>query len=65
MENTTVAVPYDKEKVDALVIFLGHRNTTIGIELRKTMDSLYNKYVLNLVREYICEKEEIPTKKEG
>ena len=66
MEKSTVTVQYDREKVDALKIYLGHKNTTIDIELQKTMDSLYGKVVPNLVREFIKEKEEMNTKrKEG
>ena len=66
MTNTIVQLPFDKEKVDALEIYLGHKSTTIEIELQKTMDSLYGKVVPALVREFIREKEEIHTKrKEG
>lgn len=66
MEKSTVIVQFDREKVDALKIYLGHKNTTIDIELQKTMDSLYGKVVPNLVREFIKEKEEMNTKrKEG
>ncbi len=66
MEKSTVTVQFDREKVDALKIYLGHKNTTIDIELQKTMDSLYGKVVPNLVREFIKEKEEMNTKrKEG
>ena len=66
MEKSTVTVQFDREKVDALKIYLGHKNTTIDIELQKTMDSLYGKVVPNLVREFIKEKEEMNMKrKEG
>lgn len=66
MEKSTVTVQFDREKVDALKIYLGHKNTTIDIELQKTMDSLYGKYVPNLVREFIKEKAEMNNKrKEG
>lgn len=66
MEKSTVTVQFDREKVDALKIYLGHKNTTIDIELQKTMDSLYGKVVPNLVREFIKEKEEMNMRrKEG
>ena len=66
MEKSTVTLQFDREKVDALKIYLGHKNTTIDIELQKTMDSLYGKVVPNLVREFIKEKEEMNNKrKEG
>ena len=63
MEKTTVAVPFDKEKTVALQIYLGQKNTTLDIELSKTMDSLYSKVVPNLVRDFIQKKEEMTTKK--
>ena len=63
MEKSTVTVQFDREKVDALKIYLGHKNTTIDIELQKTMDSLYGKVVPNLVRDFIRKKEEMTTKK--
>ena len=53
MEKSTVTVQFDREKVDALKIYLGHKNTTIDIELQKTMDSLYGKVVPSLVRDFI------------
>ena len=63
MEKSTVTVQFDREKVDALKIYLGHKNTTIDIELQKTMDSLYSKVVPNLVRDFIQKKEEMTTKR--
>ena len=63
MEKTVVAVPFDKEKAVALQIYLGQKNTTLDIELGKTMDSLYSKFVPNLVRDFIQKKEEISTKR--
>ena len=66
MEKSTVTVQFDREKVDALKIYLGHKNTTIDIELQKTMDSLFTKAVPAVVREFIKEKEEMNAKrKEG
>ena len=63
MEKTTVSVPFDKEKMVALQIYLGQKNTTLDIELGKTMDSLYSKVVPNLVRDFIQKKEEMTTKR--
>lgn len=63
MEKSTVTVQFDREKVDALKIYLGHKNTSIDIELQKTMDSLYCKFVPNLVRDFIQKKEEMTTKR--
>ena len=63
MEKTTVTVSFDKEKTVALQIYLGQKNTTLDIELSKTMDSLYSKVVPNLVRDFIQKKEEMTMKK--
>ncbi|MBR3032227.1 MAG: hypothetical protein IKH92_04320 [Clostridiales bacterium] len=63
MEKMTVSVPFDKEKAVALQIYLGQKNSTLDIELIKTMDSLYSKFVPNLVRDFIQKKEEISTKR--
>ena len=63
MEKTTVTVPFDKEKAVALQIYLGQKNTTLDIELGRAMDSLYSKFVPNLVKEFIQKKEEMTTKK--
>ena len=59
MNETAVSIMYDREKVDALRVYLGHKNTTLDIELSKTMDSLYSKVVPNLVRDFIQKKEEM------
>ena len=63
MEKTIVTIPFDKDKTVALQIYLGQKNTTLDIELGKTMDSLYSKFVPNLVRDFIQKKEEMTTKK--
>ena len=63
MEKTAVTVSFDKEKTLALQIYLGQKNTTLDIELSKTMDSLYSKVVPNLVRDFIQKKEEMTMKK--
>ena len=66
MDKTSVSVTFDKEKVDALRIYILQKNSTIDIELQKSMEALYTKYVPNIVREFIKKKEEINTKrKEG
>ncbi len=66
MDKTSVSVTFDKEKVDALRIYILQKNSTIDIELQKSMEALYTKFVPNLVREFIKKKEEIYTKrKEG
>lgn len=66
MDKISVSVTFDKEKVDALRIYILQKNSSIDVELQKSMEALYTKYVPNIVREFIKKKEEINTKrKEG
>ena len=66
MDKTSVSVTFDKEKVDALRIYILQKNSSIDVELQKSMEALYTKYVPNILREFIKKKEEINTKrKEG
>ena len=66
MDKTTVTIKFDQEKVDALRVYLGHKNSYLEVELEKAMDSLFTKVVPAVVREFIHEKDEINTKrKEG
>ncbi|MBP5295193.1 MAG: hypothetical protein J6Y95_05675 [Lachnospiraceae bacterium] len=66
MDKTSVSVTFDKEKVDALRIYILQKNSSIDVELQKSMEALYTKFVPNIVREFIKKKEEINTKrKEG
>lgn len=62
MDKDSVTVGYDQEKLAALRIYLGHKNTYLEFELGKTMDSLYSKIVPATVREFIKEKEEMKKK---
>ena len=66
MDKTSVSVTFDKEKGDALRIYILQKNSSIDVELQKSMEALYTKFVPNIVREFIKKKEEINTKrKEG
>ena len=63
MDKTTVTIKFDQEKVDAMRVYLGHKNSYLEVELEKAMDTLYGKVVPNIVREFIKEKSEMNTKK--
>ena len=63
MERSTVTIRFDQEKIDALRVYLGHKNSYLEVELEKAMDTLYGKVVPNIVREFIKEKSEMNTKK--
>lgn len=63
MDKSTVQIKFDQEKVDALRVYLGHKNSSPEDELEKAMDTLYGKVVPAVVRDFIREKEEIRMKK--
>ncbi len=62
MEKSTVTLRFDQEKIDALRVYLGHKNSYLEVELEKAMDTLYGKVVPAIVREFIREKTELNTK---
>ncbi len=41
MDKTSVSVTFDKEKVDALRIYILQKNSSIDVELQKSMEALY------------------------
>lgn len=53
MKKDQIIVSFDNEKVSALKIYLGQRNTTIEKEFQKSLDALYIKNVPAGVRDYI------------
>ena len=59
MEKDTVSIGYEQEKIDALRIYLAHKNTYLEYEIGKTMDALYAKVVPANVREFIEAKKEM------
>ena len=63
MDKTTVTIKFDQEKVDAMRVYLGHKNSYLEFELEKAMDTLYSKVVPTVVREFIKEKAEMNIKK--
>ena len=62
MEKSIVTIRFDQEKIDALRVYLGHKNSYLEVELEKAMDTLYGKVVPTIVREFIREKSELNTK---
>lgn len=61
MDKKTVTIGFDGEKIDALRVYLGHKDTYLEVELVKAMDALYSKVVPAVVREFIKDKQEIRT----
>ena len=65
MKKTNITVAFDDEKLSALKMYLGQKNTTVEKELQKALDVLYGKTVPAGVREFIALRagEELPTEK--
>ena len=53
MKKTMITLSYDEEKLNALRMYIGQKNTQVEDELVSTLDSLYQKNVPSGVREYI------------
>ena len=65
MKKDQIAINYDGEKLSALKMYLGQKNTTVEKELQKALDVLYGKTVPAGVREFIALRTgaELPTEK--
>lgn len=63
MKKANISVAFDEEKLSALKMYLGQRNTTVEKELAKALDVLYGKTVPAGVREYLALRTEAPTDK--
>ena len=53
MKKDQIAIKYDGEKLSALKMYLGQKNTTVEKELTKALEALYGKTVPAGVREFI------------
>lgn len=53
MKKATLTLSYDEEKLNALKIYIGQKNTQVEDELVSALDVLYQKHVPSGVREYI------------
>ena len=54
MKKDQINIAYDSEKLSALKMYLGQKNTTVEKELQKALDALYGKTVPAGVREFIA-----------
>ena len=53
MKKTSVSIMYDDEKLSAVKLYMSQRDLNFKEELKKSVDSLYSKYVPANVREFI------------
>ena len=56
MKKTTYQISYDEERLSALQLFMQQKNLSIVEELLKAVDTLYNRYVPQSVREFFTLK---------
>lgn len=61
MKKTTITISYDEERLNALKLYLGQKETTAEDELVKALDTLYSKTVPAGVREFIELRSGIPS----
>ena len=54
MKKINITVAFDEEKLSALKMYLGQKDTTVEKELAKALDVLYGKTVPAGVREFIA-----------
>lgn len=53
MGKKTITISFDEEKLNALKMYLGQKNTQAEKELEKVLETLYTKTVPAGVREFI------------
>ena len=53
MKKTSVNIMYDDEKLNAIRLYMSQRDLDFKVELEKSVDTLYAKYVPANVREFI------------
>ena len=53
MKKTTITISFDDEKLNALKLYLGQKDTQVEDELTKALDTLYGKTVPVGVRDFI------------
>lgn len=53
MSKKTITISFDEEKLNALKMYLGQKNTQAEKELEKALETLYTKTVPAGVREFI------------
>ena len=53
MKKSTITLSYDEERLNALKIYLGKKNSNLENELAQSLESLYVKTVPSVVREFI------------
>lgn len=53
MKKSSISIMYDDEKLSAIKLYMSQRDLDFKVELEKSVDALYAKYVPANVREFI------------
>lgn len=56
MKKTTFQISYDEERLNALLLYIQQKGGSLEDELIKTIDTLFNRYVPQSVKEYLTLK---------
>ncbi len=56
MKKIAITVNFEEEKLSALKMYLGQKDSTVEDELEKSLETLYNKTVPAGVREFLSLK---------
>jgi len=52
MKKANITLSYEEEKIQAVRLYLKHKNLILEDELRALIDALYKKHVPIILREY-------------
>ena len=53
MEKVTITLSFEKEKLDAMAVFLSDENTTVQKKLEDSLQQLYEQAVPDEVRKFV------------
>lgn len=56
MKKTMFQISYDEERLNALLLYMQQKGGSLEDELIKTIDTLFNRYVPQSVKEYLALK---------
>ena len=56
MKKTMFQISYDEERLNALLLYMQQKGSSLEDELIKTIDTLFNRYVPQSVKEYLMLK---------
>lgn len=60
MKQTVVTIKYEEEKLNAIKQYMGKKDTDFESEMNEVLGKMYEKYVPQVVREYIDSRGDVP-----